>query len=225
MDKPTESEMLAQMKTYHDEVAKIVAEMQPQIGNLPYPIQFVIAGDYASMRRVQAEIKAGTLDPMRLYAVGSYARWDHALWLLKNGYVDDATFLPLIAETWRGADPDDTSHENFSVWLKFWSLNGGSYIRDGGPLPRGEHGGFIRIFRGGRTEAEVTNGFAWTTNPKIADKFARGAGIRSDLPGGFIGQARIHRGHVLAYITGRGESEVIADPYHVRDLKVTARER
>ena len=58
-------------------------------------------------------------------------------------------------------------------------------------------------------------GISWTTDKRIALKFAATGGGRIRVRGGVLLQARvstIQPGAVLAYITGRDESELIVDP-------------
>jgi hypothetical protein len=128
--------------------------------------------------------------------------------MLREKHVTDEWFLGECASLWRGADPDDTDPENLEVWRRLYRLNGSHYIRDGRPLPAGQ---YVTVYRGG---APLEPGIAWSTDPKIARKFANGAGLRVRTHGEVI-RGEVHRKHVLAYITGRGEAEVIVDPKYV----------
>ena len=108
-------------------------------------------------------------------------------------------------------DPDDTDGRYLRLWKSAWVANGRHYIRDGRSLPRS--GRLLTVYRGQMPEDKF--GIAWTTDPKIAQVFANGAGARVPQ-NGTVFMAHVHRDHVYAYLTGRGESEVILDPFMLR---------
>jgi hypothetical protein len=74
------------------------------------------------------------------------------------------------------------------------------------------------VYRG-ITDPNGYQGFAWTTDPKVAGSFARGAGLRVPVRGGKVITGRVRIDHVLAYITSRKESEVIVDPRFIIDVE------
>ena len=73
------------------------------------------------------------------------------------------------------------------------------------------------MYRGGNP-FEVRKGFAWTTDPKIAQKFADGAGERIQRVNGVVVVGYVRPSVVLAFLTERGESEVIVDPRLVENV-------
>lgn len=67
---------------------------------------------------------------------------------------------------------------------------------------------FIWLYRGQRAEDPI--GISWTTKRSVAKKFASGAGFRTKIDG-VVYATQVRRMNCLAYITGRGEHEVIVD--------------
>ena len=177
----------------------------------------VMAGDRRSMRVAREAINAGEVEPLRgMHLVGSYYRWDFAVDLWRQRRLTDDEFFTDLAALWRGADPDDTKSENLRIWGIARRRNNG-YVRDGRPLPKGDpdHPGLIRVYRGGAPTVE--SGIAWTTDPKVARKFALGASLRAPMARGEVMTGRVLKRDVLAYITLRHEAEVIVDPRLVMD--------
>jgi len=170
----------------------------------------VMADDILSAQRATEMVNDGRPASEVYVFVGSYARWDWIVTMVAAGNLSDDWLMENIADLWTGADPDDTSVANLAVWKRAFHRNGGT-IRDGRPLPKAGEGGFIKVFRGG-SPFTVRNGFSWTTDPKIAGKFAATNGGRAVVQGGVVITGLVRPRDVLAYLTGRGESEVIVDP-------------
>ena len=195
-----------------DAVAQKLMKEQPDL----HPVTArVIAGDIMSASRATQEVEAGVAATEAVHMVGSFVRWDWVVTMVRLGKIDEAWFAENICDLWRSADPDDTSVENLRIWQTARRANGGM-IRDGKPFPKGKA---VPVFRGGRPNT-VSSGFAWTTDPKIARKFANGAGERIEIKGGIVIGGWAKPADVLAYITLRGESEVIINPHDVADLRV-----
>lgn len=181
-----------------------IARLYP---DLPFLTQVVMGQDLGSMRYYLSQFEAGKMDAeTAIHLTGSYFRWRLACTMLSQHLVEPSWFDSEVCDLWQGSDPDDTDPANLTIWRGVASRNGG-YVRDGRPLPRGAR---ITVFRGGWPVVEP--GIAWTTDPKIATKFASGAGLRVRTEGGQVLRGTVARRDVLAYITGRGESEVIVDP-------------
>jgi hypothetical protein len=175
----------------------------------------IIAGDIQSADRASAEVAAG-MDATEAYVmVGSFARWDWVVTMVKAGAIPMAWFVENIADLWRSSDPDDTNPEYLAIWQRVYASTGG-VIRDGRPLPKGKDG-LLRIYRGG-SASTVAHGFAWTTDPKVARKFAVTHGQRQPMAGGVVITGLVRPSSVLAYLTERSESEVIVDPRLVTDV-------
>jgi hypothetical protein len=188
-----------------------IEEIARRFPDLPPVTQIVMGGDLGSMRYWRSQYQKGEVDAEKaIHLTGSYFRWNLACEMLSQHLVEPSWFDSEVCDLWRGSDPDDTDPANLTIWRGVASRNGG-YVRDGRPLPRGSR---VVVFRGGWPVVEP--GIAWTTDPKIASKFARGAGLRVNASGGQVARGSVARQDVLAYITGRGESEVIVDPRLVR---------
>jgi hypothetical protein len=178
-------------------ITRELLEKDPSLGITAY----IMAGDQASAERWTELVKTGLWTPERaVHMVGSFARLDWAIehcppdWVIEN-----------LPELWVGSDPDDTKLGYKALWQQARYLNG-AIICDGEPLPAQET---YRVYRGQR--ASEVCGLSWTLDREIAAKFARGAGVRRYLPDGVVLTMDVHRDRVMAYLTGRGESEVIVD--------------
>jgi hypothetical protein len=181
---------------------------------LSHVTAFIMAGDNRSAERAYGYLKSGEWDVDKaINLTGSYARLAFADRLYEEGLLPLATYHRMLPELWRGSDPDDTDPR----WLRLWKqarIRKGRLIHDGKPLPkRGRVDGQVVIYRGQPADAPL--GIAWTTDKKIAEKFANGAGARVPTPGGVVIVGNVHPDAVLAYLTGRTESEVIVDPLFV----------
>ena len=207
MDQKTKKDLeaLAEMFQRRQGIADKLVEDDP---NLSPITAIIIAGDMESADKAYSLMESKGVTYQRASVlVGSYARLDFAMRAYENGYVDLDTLLDDLPELWRGSDPDDTDPRFLDLWKRAWIRNKRHYIRDGKALPSRQ---YLNIYRG-QKESD-TYGIAWSLDPKIAQKFARGAGTRqADYPG-VVYRARVARAKVYAYLTGRGESEVIVDP-------------
>jgi hypothetical protein len=214
-EKAKQQEM--ELVRWGEQTNEIAADLVRKMPGLHYITASIMANDILSARYRTEQVESGERKAEQVvWLIGSYARWDWAVTMLAAGRLTDAWFDENIADLWRGSDPDDTSAVNLSVW-KTAARKSGSYVRDGRPLPKGKDG-FITVFRGGPPAMSTLQGFAWTTDPKIAQKFASGAGERIQRKDGVVIKGTVMRSQVLAYLTGRGESEVIVDPLNVRGV-------
>lgn len=146
--------------------------------------------------------------------VGSYARLAWVVDHLEAGDVPREEVLDRLPMMWRGSDPDDTDPRFLALWQAARSRAGG-YLRDGKPIPR--HA-VLDVYRGQR--ARDPFGIAWSLDPKVAQRFQRTGGLRQNIPDGLLFKARARRADVLAYLTGRGESEVVIDPRLLMDRRI-----
>lgn len=175
---------------------------------LPYITAFVMAGDRMSAERALKYVEDGTWDWQRgLTLTGSYARLDLAHTLVEKGYMTRRDLLRELPALWRGSDPDDTDVKWLLLWQEAWTHNGEQTIYD--TRERLTEAPMLVVYRGQPEGAEF--GIAWTTSREIAEKFAGGAGLRVPTQG-VTWRALVPREKVLAYITERGEYEVIVDP-------------
>lgn len=178
----------------------------------------IMAGDILSAEDATARVAAGE-DPWRAsIRIGSYARLDWVIAQHEAGRITARSFYRRLPELWRSSDPDDTDPRFLAYWGKAWRRNLRATILDGDPLPEGAT---LTLYRGQDppsrpTPGRLAVGIAWTTDRAIAEKFAMGAGLRQAHRRGVVLTAQVARGDVLAYLTGRGESEAIVDPAALR---------
>lgn len=168
---------------------------------IPTITAIVMAGDIYSAEQATELVRNGTPAEDALHYVGSYARFD---WAVTN--LPKPTLFKMLPELWTGADPDDTKPEYLALWKEAYAANGSKMIYDKHWLSSGK----LTAFRG---QIGDKVGISWTLDKETAKKFAATGGSRQTIRGGRILTRIVKRSDVLAYLTGRGESEVIIDPY------------
>lgn len=179
---------------------------------------FVLSGDLAHSEKVDALFQAGEISfDEAQNAMGSFARWD---WLMKQyraGTINPVKFHENMCHWWSASDPDDTDKMSLEMFKNARAAspvipNRGQYLSDEHEsLPLTE---FLTVYHG-QDLYEKKIGFAWTLDLAIAKKFAAGAWARAPRPG-FVLKGVVERINILAYITGRGEQEVIVQPKLVK---------
>lgn len=108
----------------------------------------------------------------------------------------------LDALEWFGQDGDYMTDEQ-QAYLS--GLNADRYSR-------------VTVYRG-CSRARI-HGLSWTTNPKVAQEFARGhRGIT--LPDPVVVKAKIRKSSIITAILDREEDEIILDPRHLTCLRET----
>lgn len=169
-----------------------------------------MASDILSARRWEARVKEGETDAeTAVMLTGSYARLDLAIRLMDQGLVTPEWFFRELPDLWSGSDPDDTNERFIRIWEDAFARNGGTVYQPGERkrLPRKR---YITIWRGQRDGDRL--GCAWSLSRRVAERFARGASFRTAIANPVIIETIVPRGTILAYLTGRGEEEVIIDP-------------
>lgn len=178
--------------------------------SLTFLTAFVVSSDIASAVRADLMVEDG-MDPLKAsHLVGSYARAAFLREYIEAGRVgwDDVDIISL----WRDSDPDDTDPWWAEQWQDAVKRNGGDMLRDGsGPLPV-EDEDTLYLYRG---QLPGEAGLAWSTDRRVAVKFAKTGGGRSARSGGVVLEGRADPRDVLAFLTGRGESEVVILPENV----------
>ena len=164
----------------------------------------IIAGDRLTSERSKQWTRDGCPAVDALPFVGSYGRLEFAVWATDEGFLPVETLLDQLPNLWRGSDPDDTDPRYLALWQSAWERNGKKTVRDGPQLPKGTQ---LRCYRG--QDAGAPLGIAWSLDRTVAEKFARGAGSRQRSRNGKVFERVVARKDVLAYLTGRGEQEVI----------------
>ncbi len=206
------------LQAYAEEQSAMVTKVLAANPGLPVITAHIIAGDLMSAERATQRVAEGMPAEQAVNLVGSYARWDWALRMVAEGVLSEQWFQDNLPHLWSGSDPDDMKPEYLAVWRKARARAGG-VIRDGRPLPHPEPGKrMLRVYRGG-LPFNLRAGFAWTTDPKVARRFANGAGVRMPQVGGIVITGWVKPSDVMAYITDRNEAEVIVDPRLVRNVR------
>lgn len=196
----------------------IIERLTAKDPSLPWVTAIVMAGDIRQAEDARAMFDRGEIDARRaLTLTGSYARWDFAHTLWSEGHLTDDEYFGDLCDLWSGSDPDDRDPKWLAVWRQAKRWNGGAMLRDGKAIPTRDKAHPFPVYRGQMRDESV--GIAWTRDPKTAQKFANGAGLRISNMGGVVIAGMAQRSDVLAYITGRGESEVIIDPARITDRR------
>lgn len=196
-----------------------LAEKISQQQGIPIMTALIMAGDRMSEDRAREAIDKGTMTAIKAVSVlvGSYQRFQMFIDLVEEGKISEQELLENILSLWRGSDPDDTNTDFMMWWEIAHELNGYEPLTDGSPLPDDE---FISVYRG-QTDPEDILGLSWTTDPRVAMRFAEGAALRTSGMNGSVLTGMVHRKNILAYITQRKESEVVVNPDNVQVLGVT----
>lgn len=198
-------EQIAEIERRHAREAEIMAGL-PE--NLPELTKVIMAQDMRAAEDALAAVERGEIEPKRaLSFAGSYARIETLKTLVHRGKISLTEALDLLPELWPISDPDDTD----PVIIRWWHHayhRAGRYVTDEGKkLPRRKS---LTVWRGQRRGDPL--GCAWSLSREIAEKFARGASFRTANPDPELVELTIDRSLILAYLTGRGEEEVIIDP-------------
>lgn len=184
----------------------LAGEIRKQSPHIPFITAYIIAGDRLSAERAEELVKTGTSAVEASVFVGSYARFEFIVNHYKQGNISSEEFFKLLPREWSACDPDDTNREYLQLWKEAFERYG--RIETGKPLKKDK---ILTIYRGQRSQ-DSQLGVSWTLRRAIARKFARGAALRQRAMDGVILKARISQSQVLAYLTQRGEEEVIVDP-------------
>lgn len=201
---------LMRLRADMEKRAEIAAELQGNDPLLSYVSALIIAGDITSKERADERMRDGFTFWEAAVTIGSFARLD---WIVDNYErynVPLKEVLDNLPEEWRNSDPNDTDPKFLRMWEHAFAANGRKYIRDGKPLPRNK---YLKIYRG--QDENTQFGISWTLDKSIAEKFARGAGTRQSNRPGVVYIAYVQRDKVMAYLTGREESEVIVNPVYL----------
>jgi hypothetical protein len=195
------------MNEYAAALAAAQAEVDREHPGLPFITRIVMAGDRASMARWEADARAGRIEPEKAISLtGSYSRMTLALRLLDDGLIDPEVVYRNLPSWWSSADPDDTDPRLHALWRDARARKGGLLTDEGRRLP----GDPIRVYRGQMPGDPV--GCAWSLSREVAERFQTGASFRTHVQGGVLYVLTVPASDAIAYITGRGEEEIILDP-------------
>lgn len=206
------SYQLLALQDHQRKFERALNELQAQGIQLPFATVIVMANDLASKYGADERFAEGMPAIEAGQWVGSYYRlqWylDHlqnlpANWLLKK-----------FPNEWMMCDPDDTKPEYLYLWQRVFKMNKRKHIATGLRLQYGRDDWFV-VYRG-QPSSDDPLGISWTTDLTVARKFANGAGLRTQISGVII-KRQVKMSNVLAFLTGRGESEIITNPVALRE--------
>lgn len=206
MKKPFNAEaQIWQMAQDTQKMMEYAAELREKQG-LPFVTALIVAGDMVSADKANRLVEIGVPPESAVLTVGSFSRFD---WAVQNRkYFGEEFWLANICELWRDSDPDDANPEYLELWRLCRAANA-TILRDVPserfPIQIGER---LRVYRGQRIDDPI--GISWTTSRDVARNFATGAAYRVLVPG-LIFSTYVFWEDCLAYITERGEYEVIVD--------------
>lgn len=185
--------------------SEIAATLDP---GLPMMTRIVMAGDLRQAQGSYARLRSDEIDIDRaMILTGSYGRIQLLISALDDGLVSEAKVLDLLPEWWSSSDPDDTNPRIIDLWERAFARKGGLITDEGHDLPRKT---YLKVYRGQRGDDPL--GCAWSLDRGVAERFARGASFRCAIANPRIIESSVPRGMILAYLTGRGEEEVIINP-------------
>jgi hypothetical protein len=127
--------------------------------------------------------------------------------------VDDTTYWGLVGDVWSDSE---NIHENFDEWdelLRYPRPGREAMMDDEERAALADMDDVITVYRGFEQDLNE-EGWSWTTDRRKAAWFARRFAQEDDCPSVLVGE--VNKGAVLAYLMGRGESEVIVAPEAVR---------
>lgn len=202
-------EQFAELAAREERAEVIRAQLLKDNPSLGFINSVVMSQDMLQAEIATQMVRDGASPIDALDWVGSFARFQWAVDNLKT-----RSLFKRLPELWVSSDPDDTNPEYLTLWRRAFTRNFGTVLDDKRKtLPTGR----LTVYRGQVKSAP--RGIAWTLDSKIARKFARTGGGRSLVKGGIILMAEIESYAVLAYLTKRGESEVICDPADLENIR------
>lgn len=183
---------------------------------LQYLTALIIAGDQIAAENAYLDLAAGksTYDEA-LTRAGSFTRLDLAARAQEAGYTSRETLLASLPDLWRSdIDPTRPVIRFLPLWIEAFNRNGNTVL-DGPNLP---HLPVLNVYRG--QDPTMPPGLSWTLSRSMAESFARGKALRAGDLSGVVLSGRLHRRYALAYLTARGEAEIIAPPARVQIVKI-----
>lgn len=202
-----QDEFGAHLQSSHESMLKELDRITAEYPAIPTITAIIMAGDYASMAFAETLVKDGTPPWTASHSIGSFARMDFLLKYFYEDRLPESWLTVALAEDWASSEPDDTDERFLLLWKQAKSKNGAAIVT-GSPLPEQS---VVTVYRG---QCGETLGISWSLSRTVAEKFARGASFRVPVSGRLL-MATVRREDILAYITCRGEEEVILDPQNL----------
>ena len=209
--------------TAEDYIQRMEERIQPKAielmaadPKLPFISAYIMAQDITRMEDNLVALTNGEYDWAHAEAMtGSYGRMELRVQALELGLITIKQAVHELPHHWSAADPDDTDPRFLALWTKAFRLNEFRTLRDRKDtrIPKVKGTSLVRVFRGQDRGAKF--GIAWSLSKLTAQKFANGAATRESNRGGVVYEGLIDRAHIMGYITGRGEHEIVFDPKHL----------
>jgi hypothetical protein len=155
--------------------------------------------------------------------------WSQYIWLHERPYridaftticwrLSDKKYWELLGSIWTDTENLWQNHEIWRECLtaerrfrsRMMSEDERAQVKEVLPNP-------VTVYRGFSAPGSV-QGFSWTTNPIVAKFFARRFAPRGNLM--FVAKGTVRKGHVIAFLDGRSEYEVIVMPENVKDIEI-----
>lgn len=161
--------------------------------------------------------------------------WEACVWIHERPYrldafldiswrLDGPRYWELLGQVWSDTE---NAWQNTGKWRQALTADaeGREMMSDADvrcvfdlPPERGGLAPMTRIYRGYRFD-DALQGFSWTLDKARAKWFARRL-RQDDHPSPKVASGFVAREHVIAYITGRDEQEIVTLPEHVTELEI-----
>jgi hypothetical protein len=217
----------AQIKAWHvpfhertdEQIAEWQAELQRHIDavsqshpRIPFINAYVRAQDNMSADYATYRVEQGDKPEDAMVYCGSYSRMQWA-----KEHIPPKRLHEMLPGIWSGADPDDGDPAMLTMWQDAYRATGNRTLTDGA-VPWGTSGKLLTIFRGQPTAEDM--GISWSLDPKVAEKFRKGAAYRVGSMDGVMLIGQVTPYTILGYMGGRNESEVVVSLDKVMDIYV-----
>lgn len=138
-----------------------------------------------------------------------------------TAFEESEVFWQAFHENWSNCDNAWGLQDDILNALEWFGLDGVSMTDEQQVFLAGlasDRYSRITVYRG-CSRARI-HGLSWTTNPKVAQEFARGhRGI--SVPDAVVVKAKIRKSNVITVLLDREEDEIILNPLHLRCLRET----
>ena len=225
-------ELMTREEELHDDLRPWVVEDGPFGPMLKHPLVQEIFFDQTRCARINLSYD------YKLRAVAealSKQQWDRYIFLRERPYrpmilqevaqfVEGAEYWKLVHQVWVDSENcweyHDEWHDMLTADATGREFMSDEDVRSVFTLPP-ERGGLLpetKIYRGFSWD-EALDGYSWTLDRARAKWFAdRSAWRKGDVPK--VATATVKREHVIAYITSRGEQELVLLPEHAMIEKI-----
>lgn len=234
--KPKELSELEKLLRTQEELDPALAEYIETGGmfgpSIKHPLVFSIVHTPTMNAFVNAQFRAKkkALDKAR-----RKGDWDAYVWLHERPYrldafldiswhLDGPRYWELLGEIWSDTE---NAWQNIDEWREVFTADatGREMMSDEDvrcvfdlPPEKGGLAPLTRIYRGYRFDSAL-HGYSWTLDRARAKWFARRL-RQDDHPSPKVASGFVAREHVIAYITGRDEQEIVTLPEHVTQLEI-----